>query len=102
MALANRTHNRLQEAARVTTPVQLLAALPEQAFVSGVAHERMLEDVGDSRRSAATEDQLCSGQAIRCDYGTAMYHSFDLLNLSQLDMETDHSPNIYGLVYQER
>ena len=47
--------------------MQVLATLPEQALISGVTHQCVLEDVGGCRRNAAAEDELGSDQSIeRC------------------------------------
>src|SRR5262245_48751279 len=39
--------------------VQVLPTLPEQAFISCVSHQRVLEYVGGCRSGAAAEDKLC-------------------------------------------
>ena len=47
--------------------VQVLPALPQQAFISHVSDHRVLEHVGGCRGNAAAEDQLCGDQSIeRC------------------------------------
>ena len=47
--------------------VQCLPALSEQAFISGVSHQCVLEDVGGCRGNAAAEDELGGDQSIeRC------------------------------------
>src|SRR3974390_40991 len=45
------------------TRVDLLAARPEKAFVSCIAYECVLEDIGDSWRNAPAENQLCGDEA---------------------------------------
>ena len=45
----------------------VLPALPEQAFISGVSHQCVLEYVGGCRGNAAAEDKLRGDQSIeRC------------------------------------
>ena len=47
--------------------VQLLPTLSKQAFISCVAHQRVLEDVGGCRGNAAAEDKLRGDKVIeRC------------------------------------
>ena len=48
--------------------VQLLPTPPEQALISCVTHQRVLEDVGGCRRNAAAKDKLRGDKAIeRCE-----------------------------------
>ena len=47
--------------------MQFLATLPQQALISGVTHQRVLEDVGGRRRNTAAKDKLGRDQTIqRC------------------------------------
>src|SRR3974377_2084526 len=39
--------------------VQFLATSLQQALIGGVAHQRMLEDVGSSWRKTSPKDELC-------------------------------------------
>ncbi|MEZ5905616.1 MAG: hypothetical protein R3C69_11140 [Geminicoccaceae bacterium] len=48
------------------TPMHRLAFRPEQAFVRGVADQRMLEEVGRLGRRAAAKDQLGRSEPLEC------------------------------------
>ena len=57
--------------------MQLLPAPLEQAFVGGIAHQGVLEDIGSGRREAPPENKLCRYQAVKRRGELHLWHRHD-------------------------
>ncbi len=80
--------------------VQLLSASLEQAFVGGVAHQGVLEDVGSGRREASPENELCCNQAIKRCGEFRLWHRHDRRKQLVIELAANTGSDLRDLLHR--
>src|SRR5579872_2011067 len=79
--------------------VQLLPAPLQQAFVRGVTHQRVFEDVSGGRRNALAKDELSREQTIkgRCEF--RLRHRYDRREQFMIELTPDTGADLSDLLH---
>src|SRR5258705_3980771 len=82
--------------------VQILAPTLQQAFVSGVAHQGVLEDVRCSRREAAPKNELCCNKAVKRRSEIRLWHRYDRCEQLVVELTADAGSDLLNLFHRSQ